>query len=368
MPYRQSAARGGFAVDILTRHRYLASMNLTWQRITAHTTWPFRIARPGSSVSADGTEVQRIAVRIEHDGIVGEGEAAPVAYYHQTLESVEATLTAVGPLLGDDPGDIDGIVDRLLERFDDQRATVAAIDAALHDWLGKARGKPLWKILGLDPARTPPTSMTIGIDKPELLTAKVEAAKGFRILKVKVGTPSDVETLTILRRLAPAQKIRVDANCGWGPDEIVERIEKILPFDLELIEQPTAAGSYDAVRKARARSPIPLVADEDSRTPEDVPRLHGVFDGINIKLSKCGGVREARRMIAAARQRGMKIMLGCMVETSLGVAPAAHLASEVDYVDLDGHLLLRDDPYTGLRLEGDIVRPGDDPGLGVRRR
>jgi L-alanine-DL-glutamate epimerase-like enolase superfamily enzyme len=343
-------------------------MKLSWRRITAHTTYPFKIARSGSSVRGDGTEVERVVVRIEHDGVIGEGEAAPVPYYHQSIESVERTLADAEKLLGNDPADIDTIVDKLLENFDDQRASVAAIDAALHDWVGKRRGVPVWKLLGLDPARTPATSMTIGIDSLDLLPEKVAAAQKFGILKCKVGTDRDVETLTALRKLAPAKKIRVDANCGWLPEAIAERIKAVLPFNLELIEQPTVAGNYDAVRAGRRAANVPIVADEDSLTPADVPKLEGVYDGINIKLCKCGGIREARRMVDAARQRNMKIMLGCMVETSLGVAPAAHIASLVDYVDLDGHLLLRDDPYTGLRLDGDVVRPGEGPGLGVNLR
>ncbi len=340
-------------------------MNLTWQRITAHTKYPFRIARPGSSVKGEDTAVERIIVAIEHDGVTGYGEAAPTPYYGQSLDTVEATLARVGPHLGDDPGEIDAIVDRLLADFDDQRATVSALDLALHDWLGKRRGLPVWRMLGLDRAQTPPTSMTIGIDKLDLLPQKVSEAMDFKVLKLKVGTAADHDTLTEIRRLAPGHKIRVDANCGWPPEQIVERMQVVLPFDLELIEQPTTAGNYDAVRRARDASPVPLIADEDSQRPDDVDKLAGVYDGINIKLVKCGGIREALRMVRAARDHGMQLMLGCMVETSLGVSGAAQIASLVDYVDLDGHLLLRDDPFSGLLLKDCTVLPGDGPGLGI---
>ncbi len=343
-------------------------MKLAWKRITVRTRHPFRIARPGSSVTGEGTRVERIIVSIEHGGIVGLGEAAPSPYYHQSLDTVEQTLAQAHTALGDDPGDIDAIVDRLLERFDDQRATVAAIDAALHDWLGKSRGRPVWRILGLDPSKTPPTSLTIGLHAPDRLADLVAEAGEFGILKLKVGTDHDEQTLTTVRDLAPHKRIRVDANGGWPPEDAPERIRQLLRFDLELIEQPIAAGQYEALRRVREMSPLPIIADEDSVRPGDVEKLVRVVDGINVKLSKCGGIREALRMITSARTHGLKVMLGCMVETTLGVAAAAHLASLADFVDLDGHLLLADDPFTGLELRDGIVCPGDRSGLGVRAK
>ena len=340
-------------------------MKLSWKRITAHTRYPFRIARPGSSVKANGTEIERIVVSIERDGIVGRGEATPTPYYNQSLESVERALADASPLLGNDPGDVDRIVDRLLDAFDDQRAAVSAIDVAVHDWLGRSRGLPVWRLLGLDVSRTPPTSMTIGIDRLDLLPEKVARAADFVALKIKVGSGDDLKTLGALRRLAPDKRVRVDANCGWPAESIIEHIRPLLEFDLELIEQPAPAGSFDAVRAARRESPVPLIADEDAVRPADVEKLHGVYDGVNVKLSKCGGIREALRMIGLARERDMRVMLGCMVETSLGVSAAAHIASLADYADLDGHLLLADDPFTGLVLHDGVVLPGDEPGLGV---
>lgn len=342
-------------------------MKLTTERVQARLRYPFRIARSGSS-AGDNTEITRIVVKLAHEGITGLGEAVPVPYYGHTLESIEQTVAAAGALLGSDPEDIDGILDRLLDRFDSERAAVSGIDSALHDWVGKRRGVPVWRMLGLDPGKTPPTSMTIGIDRLELLPEKVALADPFKVLKIKVGTDADVATLTQLRQLAPHKTVRVDANCGWPPNEILARMAQILPFNLEFIEQPTKAGELAAVRAARAKSPVPLIADEDSVRPQDVPRLEGVYDGINVKLSKCGGIREALRMIRDARSRKLKVMLGCMTETSLGVSAAAHIASLVDYVDIDGHLLLAEDPFTGLRLEDGVVRPGDAPGLGVQLR
>lgn len=340
-------------------------MDLSWKRITARLQYPFRIARPGSSVGDDGTRIERIIVSIEHEGITGWGEAAPTPYYQQSLESVEQTLASARPMLANMTPDIDAVVDLLLSRFGDQRATVAAVDAALHDWNGKRIGQPVWRMLGLDIRKTPPTSYTIGIDSPDVLQKKMATAAPFECLKIKVGTDSDAETLTTLRKIAPNKKIRVDANCGWPAEQLAQRIEAIAGFDLELIEQPTKAGQFEAVATARRCSPIPLIADEDSVVLDDVAKLAGVYDGINVKLSKCGGIREAVRMIASARAFGLRVMLGCMAETSLGVSAAAQIASLCDFVDLDGHLLLSDDPHRGLRLEQDVVLPSDQPGLGI---
>ena len=357
-------------------------MQLTWQRLLLHTRDQFRIARPGASVS--GRNVERIIVRIEHDGVTGLGEAAPTPYYNQSLDSVEDTLEQAAKMLAGAARDpkaaelqhlefIESIIDDLLARFDNQRAAVAAVDQALHDWLGRRQGIPVWQLLGLDPSQTPPTSMTIGLDTPNVVERKVRQAAEFDILKIKVGTPDDVQTLTAVRRAAGRKRIRVDANGGWPADEAAQRIAKLLPFDLELIEQPIPAESGDRkgvnLRQLRESLPDPhppIIADEDCVRPADLTQLAGAVDGVNIKLAKCGGMVEARRMIHRARELGLAVMIGCMVETSVGIAAAAHLASLADYTDLDGHLLLADDPFAGLELESGVVRPGATPGLGVQ--
>jgi len=220
-------------------------------------------------------------------------------------------------------------------------------------------------LLGLDPARTPPTSFSIGIDAPEVIRAKMAEADPFRILKVKVGTPNDIETLSIVRECAPDKRIRVDANGGWSPEEAADRIAELAPFDIELVEQPIAAGRLGALAGLTRLSGTTVIADEDCVVPADVPRLAGVVHGVNVKLSKCGGIRRALAMIHAARACGLKVMLGCMIETSLGISAAAQIASSVDYVDLDAHLLLEADHYRGLKLSDGVVRPRRHPGLGV---
>lgn len=343
-------------------------MRIEAERISLHTTHPFHIARPGASV--EGRDVHRLIVNLEHDGIVGFGEAAPSPYYRQSVDTAERCVTAVGQspaLLGDDPMAVIPIIARLLEAFDDQRAAIAAIDAALHDWIGKKLNIPVWRLLGLDASLTPHTSMTIGLDEPDVIARKIEEARDFAALKIKVGTDRDVETLALVRKIAPDCRLRLDANGAWTPDTAIERILVLARFDPELIEQPIAAGQHDALREIHAKSPVPIFVDEDCVRPRDVPVLAGCVTGINVKLAKCGGIREALRMIELAHTFDLKVMLGCMVESSVGISAAAQLASLVDLVDLDGHLLLEDDPFEAVTLDGDRVIPFNRPGLGVRR-
>jgi L-alanine-DL-glutamate epimerase-like enolase superfamily enzyme len=279
----------------------------------------------------------------------------------RTIDSINADPA----LLGDDPFAITPVVGRLIERFNDQRAAIAAVDAALHDWVGRRLRVPVWRLLGLDPRATLPTSMTIGLDEPEVIAQKAREARGFGHLKVKVGTDRDIETLAIIRECAPEARLRLDANCGWAPDEALDRIRELERFEPELIEQPIEAGLLDALRALHAASPVPVFVDEDCATPADIRRVAGCATGVNVKLAKCGGIREALSAINLARAFGLKVMIGCMAESSLGVAAAVQLGSLADVVDLDGHLLMRDDPFDALDLDGDRVSPTDRPGLGA---
>lgn len=341
-------------------------MILSSVRISARTHHPFHIARAGASV--DGHTVDRIIVRIEKDGIRGYGEAAPAPYYRQSLETVERTLQELAgapEVFGEDLLLIDPIVRRLIQRWDDQRATIAAVDAALHDWVGRRLGVSTWRVLGLDGSIAPITSMTIGVDRPDILRRKVLEARDFDILKLKVGTPDDESVLSLIRELAPTKRLRLDANGAWPAERALDRIRALARFGPELIEQPIAAGQHEALRRLHAESPIPVYLDEDAVRPDDVLKLVGCATGINVKLSKCGGLREAWRMIERARCIGLKVMLGCMVETSLGISAAAQIASLVDHVDLDGHLLLADDPFRGGLSENQAIGPPSGPGLGI---
>ncbi len=305
-----------------------------------------------------------VQVELEHDGVVGRGEAAPVYYRGESVESAaEFLTTAAPPLLGDDPFALEAIEERL-EDVDGQAAGRAALDAALHDWIGHRLGVPVWRLLGLSP-EAPPTSYTIGIDSIDGTRDRARRARDFRALKVKLGGSEDLERLEAVREESGAP-LRVDANEGWTLDAARELMPELIRLGVEFVEQPFPAADLDSFERLREVSPrLPVIVDEGCHDLRDVAPAARYADGINVKLAKSGGVREAVRMIHAARALGLRVMLGCMVESQLGVAPAAAIASLADWVDLDGHLLLAGEPFTGLRFEDGRVLPSGEPGLGV---
>jgi L-alanine-DL-glutamate epimerase-like enolase superfamily enzyme len=319
----------------------------------------FGIAR-GSRTSQ--TVVQ---VELEHEEIVGRGEASAVYYRGESVDAVvEFLSTTAPPLVGDDPFALENIEERL-EDVDGLTGGKAALDGALHDWIGKRLGVPLWRFLGLSPV-APHTSFTIGIDTVEGTRERVRRAGDFRALKVKVGGAEDLQRLEVIREEAPGVALRVDANEGWTLDAARDLMPELIRLGVEFVEQPFPAAdidSFDALKEVHPR--LPVIVDEGCQNLADVAPAAAYADGINVKLAKSGGVREAVRMIHAARALGLHVMLGCMVESQLGVAPAAALASLADWVDLDGHLLLADQPFTGLRFEDGRVLPSAEPGLGV---
>jgi L-alanine-DL-glutamate epimerase-like enolase superfamily enzyme len=237
----------------------------------------------------------------------------------------------------------------------------------VHDLLGQKLGAPLYKIWGLDPARTTRTSFTIAIDTPQVMAelARVAAAR-YPILKIKLGTPNDEPRLRAIRETVPPETlIRVDANTGWTAKEAIRNLNHLAQYDIEYVEQPVPAEDLDGLAEVTRNVPMPVIADESCITLKDVPRVVGRCDGINIKLAKCGGLRNALKMIHTARAHGMRVMVGCMLESSIGTTAMAHLTPLVDYADLDGHLLVADDPYVGVGVEhGKLILP-DTPGLGT---
>jgi len=237
----------------------------------------------------------------------------------------------------------------------------------LYDLVGKMLGVPLYKLLGLNPAHAAQTSFTLGIDTPANMAKKALAARDYPILKVKVGTKHDVDNIKAIREVSSAT-IRVDANAGWTVKEAIKTINELAAYDIEFVEQPIPPYDLAGLRLIREQVLLPIFADESCVTVEDIPSIVGCVDGINIKLMKCGGVRQALQMIHVARAHNLRIMLGCMIESSLAIAAAAHLTPLVDYADLDGNLLVDNDPYVGVTVvDGKLVLP-DAPGLGVRMR
>jgi len=307
-------------------------------------------------------------VEVEHEGIVGYGEASMPPYLGESQASAAAFLSRVDLHQVTDPFLLEDILPAIDALAPGNTAAKAAIDIALHDWIGRRLHTPWHRIWGLNPARTPVTSYTIGIDTPEVVREKTRAATAYRILKVKLGRDSDRQMIETIRQVSDTPII-VDANQGWTDRESAARmIEWLATQGVLLVEQPMPKEQLDDTAWLRQRSPLPLIADESVQRLADIPRLTGIFDGINIKLMKCTGLREARAMITVARGLGLKVMLGCMTETSCAISAAAQLSPLVDWADLDGALLIRNDPFLGATVVDGRVTLNDLPGIGVRPR
>lgn len=349
-------------------------MQLTFETIDLTTRRPFRIARAGSYGGPDervSTPPRRsVWVRVrDGEGLEGWGEAAPLPYYGETADTVAAVLPRLAEVLeeaaGDDPFVLERIDAAVSAAIGANPAARAAVSAALHDLVGKRLGVPVWRLWGLSP-EAPLSSYTLALDEPEAMRERLLEAAWYPILKVKVGTARDAEVLDLIREVRPDAAVRVDANTAWSAKEALVRLPLLEEYGVELLEQPLPAGDLEGLRLVRERTHIPVVADESCRTAADIPRLAGVVDAVNIKLAKCGSLREAVRMVHVARAHGLRVMLGCMVETTLGIAAALQLAPLVDYTDLDGAALLANDPFTGPGLEPDgRLRFNEAPGLGV---
>jgi L-Ala-D/L-Glu epimerase len=354
-------------------------MRITHEVLELRTKYAFHIAR------AAGPAVRRtVWIRIiDDDGVEGWGEAAANAYYGETADTVIALLPvyerALNEALSRADGPAGAAATQLVALEQAERAlhhavgynpaARAGVSAALHDLVGKRLGVPTWQQWGLDAAAAPLSSFTLGIDEPDVMRRKVEEASSYPILKVKVGTARDREVLELIRNGAPDKVLRVDANTAWSAKEAIALLPMLEEFGIELIEQPFPADDLDAFRLLRERSPIPIVADESCHVAADVPRLAGCVDGVNIKLEKCGSLREAVRIVHVARAHHLKVMIGCMMSSTLAMAAAMQVTPLADWADLDGAALMEWDPFEGPRLEADgRMVLGVEPGLGVRQR
>jgi L-alanine-DL-glutamate epimerase-like enolase superfamily enzyme len=344
-------------------------MRLEPEVLVLRTRHAFHIAR-----EAAPPERRDVWVRLrDADGNEGWGEAPATPFYGETAETVMAVLPRLGEALEraaeGDPFALERIDDALGRSIGRNPAAKVAVSAALHDLVGKRLGVPVWKLWGLDPAAAPLSSFTIGIDELEVMRAKVREAASYPVLKIKVGSPRDEEILRMIRDEAPDKTLRVDANTGWTAKQTIAAMPMLVEYGVEFVEQPLPKHDLAGLREVRERSPLPVIADESCEVASDIARLVGAVDGVNIKLAKCGSLREAVRIVHAARAHDMRVMLGCMVESTLGIAAAVQLAPLVDYVDLDGAALLAHDPFSGPGMESDgRLRFNTEPGLGVTKR
>jgi L-alanine-DL-glutamate epimerase-like enolase superfamily enzyme len=331
---------------------------------------PFRIAR---SEHGEGTRITTVIVELRDDrssDVVGVGEGYPDLFYGETPATMAAVIPMLLEAIGEPDLDERGIIaaDHAMERaIRGHGAARCAVDIALHDLVGKAVGVPVHVLRGLT-ADVPPTDFTIGIDEPSVVAARAQRAADFPALKIKVGGQADLATLEAVRDVY-AGPIRVDANTGWTRDDAERLLPALVDLGVELIEQPFPARAYRDLAWLQERSALPIVADESCVLPEDLDALYGVVAGINVKLAKCGGIGPAYRMLEQGREMGFRTFLGCMEETSVGIAASVVVASLAEWVDLDGNLLLAADPFEGLELGPDKRwRLADRPGLGLTRK
>jgi L-alanine-DL-glutamate epimerase-like enolase superfamily enzyme len=342
------------------------TLETSFERVSLPLEFPFTIAR-GTTETAEN-----VVVRIDDGEHVGVGGAAPSAHYGETADTVETLLPdflAVVREVGD-PHHLERIERRMQETVERNPAARCAVSIALHDLVAKRLDLPLYRYWGFDPERAPESSFTIAITSTEEMRERTATAleRGYSTLKVKLGTERDEEIVEAVRDEAPEATIRVDANEAWSPREAVGKIEALAEFGIEFVEQPVPAEDPEGMRFVRERSTLPIAADESCVAQADVPRVAGIADIANVKLMKCGSLREAHRTLETARAHGLETMLGCMVESDASIAAACHLAPLLDYADLDGSLLLAEDPYEGVPMpDGRIDLAGlDRPGTGAR--
>src|SRR6478735_3324831 len=336
-------------------------MKVSHQTIELKPTHPFVIARGGYS------HHRNVIVRLtDDDGVEGFGEAAPNKYYGESVSTVIAALGQFKPILERaDPFAIESVEAHLNRVLRGNASAKGAVSSALHDLVGKKLGLPVYRLWGLDADAAPQSSFTIAIAENHELERRVAEAREYPILKIKLGTDRDMEIVRIIRNAAPEKRLRVDANAAWTAKHAVHMSDFLADNQVEMLEQPVAANDIEGLRFVRKRSSLPVFADESCLVATDIAKLAGAVDGINIKLAKCGSLREATRMVHAARALDMQVMAGCMIESSLGISAIAQISPLLDSADFDGAALLLSDPFRGTTIARGQIKLSDGPGLGA---
>jgi L-Ala-D/L-Glu epimerase len=358
-------------VEPLMQRRTFASLLAANAAPAAAPSWDAKVVRLNlrdqwTTVMSSSAYRDNLHLTLRRDGITARGEAAPIVRYKENAELAKQAVDAVAPaLMKADWRQYRKTLDMVFARMEGNYAARAAIDMAVMDFVGQKMGVPLWQLFGLDPADAPITTFSIGIDDPKNTRRKVEAAAAFPVLKIKVGLDSDEATMEAVRAVTN-KPLRVDANEGWKDRETaLRKIRWLETQNVEFIEQPLPASMIDDIRWLRGKVNMPIIADEACLHPEDIPSLADAYDGINIKLMKAGGILAGLKMIDIARSLKLKVMLGCMIESSIACTAAAHISPLVDYADLDGNLLIGNDPVRGVTVkDGRLVLPRG-PGLGL---
>ncbi len=317
------------------------------------------------TISRESYDMQpSLVVELIADGISGFGEATSNPYYNITVESMKNDILNVENKINTYANEIpEGFWQKIAPYFKENMFALCALDMAFNDLYARKQGKRLYEVWGLNIHKNPMTNYTIGIDTIDTMLEKMKELP-WPVYKIKLGTKNDIEIVSELRKHTDAV-FRVDANCGWTADEAIENSGKLKDLGVEFIEQPLPADDLKGAKKVYERSALPIIADESCIVESDVEKCIGSFHGINIKLTKCGGLTPARRMIEKAKRAGMKTMVGCMTESSVGISAIAHILPELDYVDMDGALLLKEDIAKGVLIQNGIVSYPEKPGIGV---
>ncbi len=339
------------------------TMQLTFKPYEAKLVHPFTV----SGYTRTTTPI--VLTEITYDGVTGYGEAAMPPYLGETIASVTSFLEKVNLKQFSNPFELDDILAYVDAIAINNTAAKASVDIALHDLVGKLIGRPWHQIWGYTASKVPVTTFTIGIDTEEMVKQKTRETEQFKVIKVKLGVDevSDKMIINAVRSVTD-KPLRVDANQGWKDKHYaLKMIEWLAAKNVEFVEQPLPKHNLDDMAWLTEHSPLPTIADESCQRLEDIPRLKGVFDGINIKLMKCTGMREANKMISMAESFGMKLMIGCMTETSCAISAAAQLAPKMNFADLDGNILIANDCFTGMKLTDGKITLSNEPGIGVKK-
>jgi L-alanine-DL-glutamate epimerase-like enolase superfamily enzyme len=322
---------------------------------------PKRVFRTARTTSASS---RCVIIEISDGTIVGLGEAAPSRFYGETADTVVEVLESVRRVVEDCAHEVELMADLTSRGLKGNPSARAALEIAAHDMMGKRYGIPLYRHFELDPAALPLTTMSIGLDDPDVMLEKAIEARDFPILKVKLDADIDLSIVSRIKE-ATGASVTVDANCAWTRSEAVEKATELASIGVEFLEQPVAADDVEGLAYVRERTDVPVFADESCPTSEQLPLVAPAVDGVVIKLMKCGGLVEAVRMARKARELGLKTMIGCMMESSLAITAAAHISPLMDYADLDSGLMMTNDPFTGVRIDKGKMSLPEEAGLGV---
>lgn len=321
----------------------------------------FNIARGSMTVC------NNLFLKLNINGITGYGEAAPTEYYNEDIEAIYESAKSLSDFKEPDLDSPEPFFEEIKNKYPEYPSLRAAIEIAVYDIIGKYKNEPLYKLFGLDSKKTPATSFTIGIDTKDLIENKLKEADEFPVLKIKLGSKYDYDIMNALKKIKK-DIIYIDANEGWSREEAVKKMEILKEINVEFVEQPLKKEDLEGIRWLKDRVDLKIFSDENVKTAHDIVNIIDIYDGINIKLMKCGGLSEAVKMIEIAKSNNLDIMLGCMIESSVSITAAAHISASVNYADLDGNLLISNDPFTGSKVKnGKIILP-ETPGLGINSK